>query len=145
MFAGCRSLTDHAPQGRPIRTTRHQTNRAFPAAIVDFDNRNLRMSSHVRRAYSRAAERVAFVGLSPLLYRLESSGNSIYNSLQATLKKDISHGFQFLAAYTFAKSIDDAGDSLGAAIGGTFGIPIFGQVVYNDQNNVAAQRGVSDF
>src|SRR5712664_3389769 len=94
---------------------------------------------------ANAAERVPFVGLSTLLFRLESSGNSIYNSLQATLKKDMSHGFQFLAAYTFAKSIDNAGDSLGAAIGGTFGIPIFGQVVYNDQNYVAAQRGVSDF
>ena len=94
---------------------------------------------------ANGAERVPFVGLSPLLFRLESSGNSIYNSLQATLKKDMNHGFQFLAAYTFAKSIDVAGDSLGAAIGGTFGIPIFGQVVYNDQNNVAAQRGVSDF
>jgi len=94
---------------------------------------------------SNAAERVPFVGLSPLVYRLESSGNSVYNSLQTTLKKDISHGFQFLAAYTFSKSIDDAGDSLGAAIAGTFGLPITGQVVYNNQNNVAAQRGVSDF
>jgi len=94
---------------------------------------------------ANAAERVPFVGLSPLLFRLESSGNSIYNSLQATLKKDMSHGFQFLAAYTFSKSIDDARDSLGAAIGGGFGIPILGQTVYNDQNNVVAQRGVSDF
>ena len=94
---------------------------------------------------ANAAERVPFVGLSPLLYRLESSGNSSYNSLQATLKKEMSHGLQFLAAYTFSKSIDDAGDSLGAAIAGTFGLPITGQVVYNDQNNVAAQRGVSDF
>jgi hypothetical protein len=94
---------------------------------------------------ANAAERVPFVGLSPLLYRLESSGNSNYNSLQATLKKDMSHGFQFLAAYTFSKSIDGAGDSLGAAIAGTFGLPITGQVVYNDQNNVAAQRGLSDF
>jgi hypothetical protein len=57
----------------------------------------------------------------------------------------MSHGFQFLAAYTFSKSIDDAGDSLGAAIGGEFGLPIFGQLVYNNQNDVAAQRGVSDF
>ena len=94
---------------------------------------------------ANAAERVPFVGLSPLLYRLQSSGNSIYNSLQATLKKDMSHGFQFLAAYTFSKSIDDAGDTLGAAIAGTFGLPITGQVVYNNQNDVAAQRGVSDF
>ncbi len=30
----------------------------------------------------------------------------------------MSHGFQFLAAYTFFKSIDDARDSLGATIGG---------------------------
>jgi hypothetical protein len=94
---------------------------------------------------ANGAERVPFVGLSPLLFRLESSGNSIYNSLQATLKKDMSHGFQFLAAYTFSKSIDDARDSLGATIGGGFGIPILGQTVYNDQNNIAAQRGVSDF
>jgi hypothetical protein len=94
---------------------------------------------------ANAVERVPFVGLTPLFYRLESSGNSTYNSLQATLKKDMSHGFHFLAAYTFSKSIDDAGDSLGAAIGGSFGLPIAGQTVYNDQNNVAAQRGVSDF
>jgi hypothetical protein len=91
------------------------------------------------------AERVPFVGLSPLIFRLESSGNSIYNSLQATLMKDMSHGFQFLAAYTFSKSIDDAGDSLGAAFGGGFGIPILGQLAYNDQNNVSSQRSVSDF
>jgi hypothetical protein len=94
---------------------------------------------------ANATERVPFVGLSPLEFRLETSGNSIYNSLQATLKKDMTHGLQFLAAYTFSKSIDDAGDSLGAAIGGGFGIPILGQVVYNDQNNVSSQRSVSDF
>src|SRR5260370_1081915 len=57
----------------------------------------------------------------------------------------MSHGVQFLAAYTFSKSIDDAGDSLGSAFAGGFGIPILGQLVYNDQTNVAAQRGVSDF
>jgi hypothetical protein len=94
---------------------------------------------------ANAVERVPFVGLAPFFPRLESSGNSSYSSLQATLKKDLSHGLQFLAAYTFAKSIDDAGDSLGAAIGGSFGNPIVGEVAYNDQRNIAAQRGVSDF
>src|SRR6201993_4180150 len=76
-----------------------------------------------------ATERVPFVGLSPLEFRLESSGNLISNTLQATLKKDMTHGFQILAAYTFSKSIDDAGDSLGAAIGGGFGIPFLGHFV----------------
>jgi hypothetical protein len=80
-----------------------------------------------------------------LVYRLESSGNSNYDSLQTTVKKGITHGLQVLAAYTFSKSIDDAGDGLGAAIGGSFGRPILGQLVYNDQNDVAAQRSVSDF
>jgi hypothetical protein len=94
---------------------------------------------------ANAAQRVPFVGLSPLAYRLETSGNSTYNSLQATLKKDMTRGFQVLAAYTFSKSIDDAGDSLGAAIGSGVGMPIFGQLVYNDQTNVSAQRGVSSF
>jgi carboxypeptidase family protein len=94
---------------------------------------------------ANATERVPFVGLAPLLYRLESSGSSIYNSLQATLKKDFSHRFQVLAAYTFSKSIDAAADTLGTAFAGAFGIPILGQLVYNDQNNVASQRGVSDF
>jgi hypothetical protein len=92
-----------------------------------------------------AAERAPFVGLSPLVFRIESSGNSIYNSLQTTVKKDMTHGLQVLAAYTYSKSIDDAGDGLGAAIGGSFGRPILGQLVYNDQNDVAAQRSVSDF
>jgi hypothetical protein len=99
----------------------------------------------ITNSVANADERVPFVGLSPVVARLVSRGNSIYNSLQATLKKDMSHGFQFLAAYTFSKSIDDAGDSLGGTIGGTFGQPIFGEMVYNNQNNVAAQRGVSDF
>ncbi|HEY6767873.1 MAG TPA: hypothetical protein VI386_24225, partial [Candidatus Sulfotelmatobacter sp.] len=94
---------------------------------------------------ANTVERVPFVGLAPLISRVESSGNSSYNSLQATLKKDMSHGFQFLAAYTFSKSIDDAGDSLGTPLGGGFGRPLFGQIVYNNQDDVAAQRGVSDF
>jgi hypothetical protein len=103
------------------------------------------VNGFITNSVANAAERVPFVGLTAFVARLESSGNSSYNSLQATLKKDLSHGLQFLAAYTFSKSIDDAGDSLGAAVGGDFGLPIVGQLVYNDQNNVAAQRGVSDF
>jgi hypothetical protein len=34
--------------------------------------------------------------------------NSAYNSLQASLKQRVSHGLEFLAAYTWSKSIDDA-------------------------------------
>ena len=52
---------------------------------------------------ANAAERVPFPGLAPLLFRVESTGTSDYNSLQATINKRLSHGLQFLAAYTLSK------------------------------------------
>ena len=94
---------------------------------------------------ANAVERVPFLGLEPIAFRLDSSGSSNYNSLQATINKRLSHGLQILAAYTFSKSIDTAGDSLGSAAFGFYGTPIFGQQVFNDQHNLAAQRGPSDF
>jgi hypothetical protein len=95
---------------------------------------------------ANAVERVPFLGLEPITFRLESSGSANYNSLQATVNKRLSHGLQILAAYTFSKSIDTAGDSLGGSASfGFYGTPIFGQQVFNDQHNLAAQRGPSDF
>ena len=94
---------------------------------------------------ANAAERVPFLGLNPFLAHVESSGSATYNSLQATVSKRLSHGLQFLAAYTLSRSIDTAGDSLGSVAFGYFGSPIFGEQVFNDQNNPAAQRGPSDF
>jgi hypothetical protein len=35
-----------------------------------------------------------------------SNGNSNYNALWATLNKQVTHGFQFLASYTYSKSLD---------------------------------------
>jgi hypothetical protein len=83
--------------------------------------------------------------LAPLTFNVESIGTSRYDSLQATVNKRLRHGFQFLAAYTLSRSVDTAGDSLGSAAFGQYGIPIFGEQVFNDQNDVAAQRGPSDF
>ena len=79
------------------------------------------------------------------MFRLESSGNSSYNSLQATINKRLRHGLQVLAAYTLSESIDTAGDSIGSTALGFVGAPIVGEQVFNNQNNLAAQRGPSDF
>lgn len=46
---------------------------------------------------------------------------SNYNSLQVKLQKNVSHGLQFLASYTYAKSLDYAGTS--ASGGGAVGNP----------------------
>jgi Carboxypeptidase regulatory-like domain/TonB-dependent Receptor Plug Domain len=92
---------------------------------------------------ANAIERVPFPGLSPQMFRVESSADSHYNSLQVTVKKSVGHGLQFLSAYTLSKAIDDAGDSVG--IPGAFGVPILSEALFNNQNSVRAQRGLADF
>ena len=50
------------------------------------------------------------------VHLMQSSANSSYNSLQASLTKRMSHGLQFLAAYTYSHSIDDySGDPTGTS------------------------------
>jgi hypothetical protein len=78
----------------------------------------------------------------------ESTANSSYDSLQVSLTERLSHGLQFLAAYTFAKSIDNASGSGGGA--GITGLVNTGAVndsslILGNQNDSRANRGVSDF
>jgi hypothetical protein len=94
---------------------------------------------------ANAVERVPFLGVGPLVFGVESSGTSRYDSLQATINKRLSHGFQLLAAYTLSRSVDSAQDSLGSAAFGVYGATVFGEQVFNDQNDVAGQQGPSDF
>jgi hypothetical protein len=47
-----------------------------------------------------------------------TDGSSRYNSLQVTLEKHISHGFDFLANYTYQKTLTTAHDPLENDIGG---------------------------
>jgi Carboxypeptidase regulatory-like domain/TonB-dependent Receptor Plug Domain len=94
---------------------------------------------------ANAAERVPFPGIAPLVFGVESIGTSRYDSLQATLSKRLSRGFQFLTAYTLSRSVDSAQDSLGSAAFGVYGATVFGEQIFNDQNDVDAQRGPSDF
>jgi hypothetical protein len=59
---------------------------------------------------------------------IDQSGNSDYNSLQATAQKRLGHGFSILANYTWQKSIDNVPPSSGGtgagATGGAGGEPI---------------------
>jgi hypothetical protein len=78
----------------------------------------------------------------------QSSGQSTYHSLQATLTKRLSSGLQFLASYTFSKSIDDAsGPGGGAGSDGT--VDIGGGLdtswIIGHQFDGRANRGISDF
>ena len=78
----------------------------------------------------------------------ESTAESSYDSLQLSLTGRISERAQLLAAYTFAKSIDNASGMGGGA--GITGVVNTGAVndsssILGNQNNPNANRGVSDF
>jgi hypothetical protein len=62
----------------------------------------------------------------------ESNGNSSYNGLWVTAKKQVAKGLQFEADYTWSKSIDDNSRNVQG-------------LVLQDSFNIAGDRGLSDF
>lgn len=69
----------------------------------------------------------------------QTTGQSTYNSLQVSMTKRLSKGSEFLAAYTYSKSIDNAsGGAIGAA-------GIDSGAILGNQLDRRANRGVSNF
>ena len=72
-------------------------------------------------------------------------GNSNYNSFQASLEKRFTHGLQFLAAYTWSRSLDDGSGFENTGFGGS-GSGGFGELrSINPFNRQAADYGPSIF
>jgi outer membrane receptor protein involved in Fe transport len=67
---------------------------------------------------------------------IESAASSTYNAFQFRAEKRLSSGLEFLAAYTFSRSIDNA-----SAFAGTKAETGFPQ----NGNDLAAERGLSNF
>ncbi|MGB8010059.1 MAG: carboxypeptidase regulatory-like domain-containing protein [Terriglobales bacterium] len=87
---------------------------------------------------SNLAQRVPYEGWDPAGFQGQGSeGRSNFNAMEVTLKKNMSHGLHFLAAYTWSKTL-----STGAAnvVGSTFGGGTIG-----DQNNLYAGYGEANF
>ena len=59
---------------------------------------------------ANAPQRVPYVGYTSLLAN-ETAFLSSYNGLQTSLTKRLTHGLQFLASYTFSKTLDDLSDT----------------------------------
>ncbi|HEV2860403.1 MAG TPA: TonB-dependent receptor [Pyrinomonadaceae bacterium] len=81
-------------------------------------------------------------------FQNQSSAQSSYNSMQLNLTKRFANGLQFLASYTWAKSIDNAsGQGGGAGVGGVVNPGAVGESsgVLGNQRDNRANRGVSDF
>ena len=86
---------------------------------------------------TNAPLRVPYVGFSPTgLVWLETSADSRYNSLQASVTRRLAKGLRLLASYTLAKSLDD---NSGSSTGATFA------TFDGDQNRLSLNRGPSDF
>ena len=66
-----------------------------------------------------------------------SQGLSNYNALEVTLKKNLSHGLQFIAAYTYSKTLATGAPTI---VGSTYGGGSIG-----DQNNLYAAYGPANF
>jgi hypothetical protein len=63
--------------------------------------------------------RVPVPGIRPdSLREIESEGSSWYNGLELSLAKRLSHGLQFLASYTFSKTLDTDGADINSTSAG---------------------------
>jgi hypothetical protein len=80
------------------------------------------------------------------MYGWSSIGNSSYHALQASLRKQFSHGVQFDLNYTFSKSIDitSAASRVGFSVYGYQNIGLVGSRLANDFSPNLA-RAVSDY
>ena len=96
-----------------------------------------------------AAARASFQGTSVNGFFLnQTTAQSNYNSLQASLNQHAWRGIQLLASYTFSKSIDNAsGQGGGSGTGGVLNPGAVGETVSVPGNpaNPRSNRGVSDF
>jgi len=69
---------------------------------------------------------------------MESEGSSWYNGLEMSVTKRLSHGFQFLASYTFSKTLDtDGADINGTSAGNA--------LTLGDQNSSSQRWGRATF
>jgi len=88
---------------------------------------------------ANVASRVPIPGIRPdSLRELESEGSSWYNSLEASLTKQAGHGIQFLASYTFSKSLDTDGADINSTSSGN-------ALTLGDQNSSSQRWGRASF
>ena len=83
--------------------------------------------------------RIPVPGVPPdSLLVMESEGSSWYNGLEASLTKRLSHGLQFLASYTFSKTLDTDGASINQTSSGN-------ALTLGDQNSPRQRWGRASF
>jgi hypothetical protein len=107
---------------------------ANQAALASIENP---IRGETTNTLDNVQQRVPFVGWSAAQTSfVQSTGFSWYNSLEASLRKRFSHGLQFLASYTFSRSLSNTSDATTGVNGGT---------VLGDQNDPRRNYGPDSF
>jgi hypothetical protein len=88
-----------------VRGTKLAEERAFNQAV---DATVTPINGQTTNTLVNLQERLPFQGFSPGATELQTEGASWYNALDVSLNKRFSNGLQFLASYTWAKSLTDA-------------------------------------
>lgn len=118
------------------RGTKLEVERAFNQANLASASSPIR--GETTNTVANVQQRVPFEGFSaPGAFQIESSGASWYNALDVSLNERFSHGLQFLASYTWAKSLTDATNS---STGTQQGANLIG-----NQNDAHARYGPDGF
>ena len=90
--------------------------------------------------FANVNQRAKILGFSPAgLIEGNTEGASSYNGLQTSLTKRFSHGLQFLASYTFSKSLDTEGVNIVSASQGVNGGGAIG-----DMSNPGRRYGLTN-
>jgi hypothetical protein len=122
-YVGSRSIN------RPLFFSFNQALLASPANPVNGATTN---------SESNLLQRLPFAGVSPGSLLSESLFPANYNSLQSSLTRRLSHGFQFLTSYTWSKILDETSGS-----GGSSTTELW--VLANDNHNPHESYGLTDF
>ena len=83
-------------------------------------------------------QRLPFSGISPGSLSSETRFNSNYNSLQSSITKRFSRGFEFLGSYTWSRNLDETSGSSGNQVFELW-------LLTNNQTNPRQSYGLTDF
>jgi hypothetical protein len=93
----------------------------------------------VSDTFANVSSRVPILGIpADSLDMVESEGTSWYNGLELSLTKRMSHGLQFLASYTFSKTLDTDGANINGTSAGL-------ALTLGDQNSPSQRWGRASF
>jgi Carboxypeptidase regulatory-like domain/TonB dependent receptor/TonB-dependent Receptor Plug Domain len=108
-------------------------NQALPASVND------PVRGTTENTVANVSSRVPILGIpADSLVEMESEGSSWYNALEASLTKRLSSGLQFLASYTFSKTLDTDGADINSTSTGN-------ALTLGDQNSPGQRWGRASF